>query len=290
MNRCARRSASALASTIVVLAGLGYASMGQAVERFSPSTVRVMPDAGWHAVSEQGPRWLALSAAQREALRPLEEDWAGIDGARKQKWLEIAARFPSMSTVERSRLQERMSEWARLTPSQRGETRANFQQAARVVPQDRQQQWEAYKALPDAERTRLATQAAAARPSAGPVTAAAATGAAAKASARAQTPSSTAAQTAAQTSAKSNIVPNPTFATTLRPVGPSVVRSGPGATTTLVSRKPSPPIHQTPGLPKVAATPVLVDQATLLPTRGPQAAPQFVPSTPTISGDGAPAE
>jgi hypothetical protein len=256
----ARGPASALVGTIVVLVGLGYASMGQAVERFSPSTVRVMPDTGWHAVSEQGPRWLALSAAQREALRPLEEDWAGIDGARKQKWLEIAARFPSMSTVERSRLQERMSEWARLTPSQRGETRANFQQAARVVPQDRQQQWEAYKALPDAERTRLATQAAAARPSAAP------------------------------TSAKSNIVPNPTFAATLRPVGPSVVRSGPGATTTLVSRKPSPPIHQTPGLPKVAATPVLVDQATLLPTRGPQAAPQFVPSTPTISGDGAPAE
>jgi hypothetical protein len=268
-------------STILVLSaiglGLGSLPTAQAVERFAPGTVSVPavqrpPDSltipnfgGWHLVSEQGPRWLALTKAQREALGPLEEDWPGIDASRKQKWLEIAARFPTMSVGERQRLHDRMAEWARLTPSQRGEARANFQQAARVLPQDRGVQWEAYKALPEAERTRLASQATS-RPA--PATARTATG-----------------------TAKSNIVPNPTFAVAGRPVAPTVVRAGPGATTALVTKKPSPPIHQQPGLPKVAATAVLVDQATLLPQRGPQAAAQIsAQATPTISGDGAPTE
>jgi hypothetical protein len=240
-----------------------------------PALAIVIPDhAGFATVSEQGPRWMSLTAAQREALAPLEEDWPGIDAARKQKWLDIAARYPSLSSGEKKRVQERMAEWARLTPAQRGEARAGFQQATRVVPQDRQARWEAYKALPETERSRLASQAAlpAARTGTPPSTGVGGSRAAAPAPAG---------------STKSNIVPNPTFATTLRPVAPAVVRAGPGATTTLVTKQPAPPLHQQPGLPKVAATPVLVDQSTLLPQRGPQAAAQLAP---TISGDGAPTE
>jgi hypothetical protein len=272
---CAR-TGSVLA---VAVAGVLWLPTAHAMERFAPGSVSVpaqrapvpavtIPSlAGWHPVAEQGPRWLALTEAQRDALGPLEEDWPGIDAARKQKWLEIAMRFPAMSAGERQRLHERMAEWARLTPSQRGEARANFQKATRVVPQDRGLKWEAYKALPDAERNRLASQAAA-RPGPTPAPARSATG-----------------------GAKSNIVPNPTFATAIRSVAPTVVRAGPGATTTLVTKRPSPPLHQHPGFPKVPAISVLVDQSTLLPHRGPQVAAQAIaPQTPTISGDGAPTE
>ena len=54
-----------------------------------------------------------------------------------------------------------------------------------------------------------------------------------------------------------------------RPVAPTVVQAQPGATTTLISKPPAPPPHQQPGLPKIAATPGFVDQATLLPTARP---------------------
>jgi hypothetical protein len=50
------------------------------------------------------------------------------------------------------------------------------------------------------------------------------------------------------------------------------VQAGPGATTTLVTRRPTPPAHQQTGLPKIAATPEFVNKSTLLPQRGPQGA------------------
>ena len=71
---------------------------------------------------------------------------------------------------------------------------------------------------------------------------------------------------------KSNIVPNPSYAASPKPVAPTVLQARPGATTTLISKQPAPPPHQQTGLPKIAATPGLVDRATLLPQRGPQGA------------------
>ena len=79
--------------------------------------------------SEQGVRWQDLQPGQRAALKPLERDWAGSSATQKQKWLEIAARFPNLPADEKSRIQARMAEWARLTPEQRGQARVNFQQA-----------------------------------------------------------------------------------------------------------------------------------------------------------------
>ena len=71
---------------------------------------------------------------------------------------------------------------------------------------------------------------------------------------------------------KSNVVPNAADAGKPRAIAPTVVQAKPGATTTLISRQPSPPPHQSSGLPKIAATPDFVDRTTLLPKKGPQAA------------------
>jgi hypothetical protein len=56
----------------------------------------------------------------------------------------------------------------------------------------------------------------------------------------------------------------------VKPVAPTVVQAKPGATTTLMTRAPSPPPHQKPGQPKIEAQPDQVDRTTLLPQRGPQ--------------------
>ena len=58
----------------------------------------------------------------------------------------------------------------------------------------------------------------------------------------------------------------------VKPVSPTVVQAKPGASTTLVSKTPAPPLHHQAGLPKIAATDGFVNPSTLLPSRGPQGA------------------
>ena len=205
---------------------------------------------------EQGIRWQALNPAQRAALRPLEGGWASTNANQKQKWLEIASRFPTLQQDERTRIQARMTEWAQLSAEQRRDARVNFQQAQQVAPRDRRSQWEAYQSLPPEEKNKLAARAAP-RNDAGPQDERANPGGRTSLSAQ---------------PAKANIVPNPAFSAPPRAVAPTVQQAQPGATTTLLSRRPEPPAHQQTGLPKIGGGPNFVDKATLLPQRGPQGA------------------
>lgn len=207
--------------------------------------------------AEQGIRWQELNPGQRAALRPLERDWGAVNANQKQKWLEIATRFPTLQPDEKSRIQARMTEWAQLTAEQRRDARVNYQQAKQVAPQDRRSQWEAYQSLPAEEKSKLAARAAP-RDVGG-----------ARKDER-YDPSGKASLGAQQ--AKSNIVPNPAFSTPPRAVAPTVQQAQPGATTTLISKRPVPPAHQQTGLPKISAGPSFVDKSTLLPQRGPQGA------------------
>ena len=233
----------------------------------APATLRVNGKPG----VEQGVRWRDLKAAQQAALKPLEHDWSDIDTPQKQKWLQLVARFPKMSASEQERVQARMAGWAKLTPKERGQTRLNFEEARQLPSLDRQARWDAYQALPAEQKRQLAARAApATAPVAGSV---AATDTARKpgtADARADRPDKAARDAAL---AKSNIVPNPAFANRPGSVSPTVVRAGPGATTTSISKRATPPSHQQTGLPKIAATPEFVDRNTLLPQRGPQGVP-----------------
>jgi hypothetical protein len=211
----------------------------------------------------QGPAWSALKPAQREALKPLERDWASIDSLRKRKWLEIAERYPNMATPDQVRLQARMAEWARLTPQERGQVRLNFQEAKQAPAQDRLASWEAYQALPPEQRRALAERAAPAPTAA----ASGLTGRAAPQAASAALPDKRAREAPQP---KSNTVPDRALAAKPKPVAPSVVQAQPGATTTLMSKRPAPPVHQQTGWPKIAATPEFVDKKTLLPQQGAQ--------------------
>ncbi len=208
--------------------------------------------------TERAPTWSSLSAGQRSALKPLEGDWRSIGPDHKKKWLEIAAQFPTMSADERLRIQARMTEWATLTPQQRGTTRFQFKQAQQWAPSNRAARWEAYQALPEAERKQLASRA---EPG---VTNAAALRRARSADTRDGSPSGV--------QAKSNVVAAPDARRPVRSVAPTLVQAPTGATTTLISKRPTPPVHEQTGLPKITASPNFVNPATLLPRRGPQGA------------------
>lgn len=202
----------------------------------------------------RSPGWNGLSIAQKQALAPLQRDWATLDEQRKEKWLEVAARFPAMSADERARVRERMTEWARLTPSERARARLQFQEAQQLPAAERQARWQAYQSLSPEERSKLAQRAK-------PVI---------KAASAPDNPPRVAA-TPAASSGKRNIV-QATALPPSRAVSPTVVQAKPGATTTSMATKVTPPAHHQTGLPKIAATPGFVDSATLLPKRGPQGA------------------
>jgi hypothetical protein len=192
--------------------------------------------------------WSRLTPQQRSVLAPLERDWARATPAQQQKWVEVANRFGSLPPDEQGRMQQRMGDWSKLSPQDRARARLNFQEARQVGREERQQQWEAYRALPPEQRRALAEQAQSPRP--------------ATAAARSRNDDSR---------VKSNVVRAPA-APPAQPVGPTVVQRGAGATTNLVSKPAAPPLHQQAGLPKVAATPGFVDGTTLLPRRGAQGA------------------
>ncbi|MEP7058306.1 MAG: DUF3106 domain-containing protein [Caldimonas sp.] len=257
-----------LAATLALSIGTSLGIVPAAAQGTSPAPsaqVRSPASPPRLAVStDESLRWQKLKPAQREALKPLQQEWPNLDAPSREKWIELAARMPNLPASERTRIQERMTDWARLTPAERGQARLRYQEAKQVPPSDRRSRWAAYQALPPEQKNELAARAAAART---PV----------PANGRVDTATAGRADRLDRSGrdgpqAKSNIVPNPAYAAPPRPIGPTVMQAAPGATTTLITRRPAPPPHQHTGLPKIAATPEFVNKSTLLPQRGPQGA------------------
>lgn len=217
-----------------LLAVLVCLAMASAVQSAGPAT---------------GADWAVLTPAQKYFLAPLQRDWNSIEIQSRAKWIEVATRFPSMSGDERALVQERMADWARMTPAERGRARLQFQDARQVPQSERQDRWQAYQALPEGERRQLAQRA---RPA----------GKAASAGA----PAAPAAD-----AGKHNLV-QATAVQSRRTATPTGQQAKPGATTTPLTTRAQPPAHHQAGLPKIAATAGFVNPATLLPQRGPQGA------------------
>jgi hypothetical protein len=150
-----------------------------------------------------------------------------------------------------------MTEWSRMTPEERGRARLQFQEARQVSPQERQSRWDAYMALPEAERRALAKSAGTV-PKSGKTSGAPGNSAqATQAVTPGRTPQAAAAkQRAAMVESK--------------PVAPTLVQATPGASTTLITDTAKPPPHVKAGQPKIAADQAVVDRRTLLPQSGPQ--------------------
>ena len=253
MQRCA--ADFALAAIALVAAGAALAQAPAQAPLKAP--VPPPPFTSPPARAEAGVRWQSLTPAQRQALAPLEREWSAIDAPRKQKWLAIADRYPSLPPQERGRITERMNEWTQLTPAERGEMRLRYQEAQQVPAPARSAKWQEYQNLPPDAKQQFAARAAAsavpARPEAFPG-------------------SKNVPNSRDGSQAKANVVPNPALAQRPKPVAPTVVQAAPGATTRFITRPGTPPEHQQSGMPKISATPEFVNRSTLLPRRGPQAA------------------
>ncbi|MEO6279216.1 DUF3106 domain-containing protein [Roseateles sp.] len=197
------------------------------------------------ALSVPPATWSGLTPKQQALLAPLERDWADISDSQRSKWLSATPTLATMSGDEIKRVHDRIRDWTRLSGSERVNARIGFQVARQVTAEQRQARWEAYQALPLAERQALADRGIARRQ--------------AQAAVPARAPKSLAAQ------AKSNIVPAAPKLVAPTPVAGSLVQAKPGATTVLMTRGTALPDHQSAGQTKVIADPALVDPKTLLP-------------------------
>ncbi|MCV2351768.1 DUF3106 domain-containing protein [Paucibacter sp. Y2R2-4] len=197
------------------------------------------------------PNWPALSPAQRQILAPLEADWNDLDAARKSQWLEVATRFSSLAPEDQGRMQERMRDWARLSPAQRQEARIGFQVAKKIDADARQAKWEAYQALPAEQRQHLAEKAAQKQEQQSSKLLSSAIGK----------------STVSATQAKSNLVPASVPGLAPKPVAASLLQAKPGATTVLMTSSRFLTAHQQAGETKILAQPEMVDSKTLLPKK-----------------------
>lgn len=212
--------------------------------------------------------WRELTPTQKKALMPLAQHWSTMDDTGRDKWINVANRFDKLSPAEQQRVQDRMTQWAKLPPQERGEARLRFQQTRQLTADERQQKWAAYQALPAEDRQDLAHQA---KRKSKPVFLADNMMGPREAR-QAYANKRSGAQAASDK--KSNVVPNALSATApvQTVVRPTMVKAGAGATTSLVSQRPTPPLHQHTGLTKIAATKGFVDPVTLLPKKGAQSA------------------
>ncbi len=223
MNHLARRLAAGLLAT----ASWGLAA-AQSTTPSAPSSL------------EDGRTWASLGASTQGVLAPLSNQWPALSASTKEKWIGVAKRMHKMAPAERERVQARMASWASLTPIERGQTRLLFQEALRVAPETRAEQWKRYNELSEDEKRQLAARAV-------PPTVAR------------QVSSSTgrgalfSVTEPSRPSGKVNTTP--LLSPLPQGIAPSVIQAQPGASTTLISSKPIPPAHQPAGSPKIAATP-----------------------------------
>lgn len=100
--------------------------------------------------------WYKLTPMQQVALAPLAADWSRLDTFQKEKWLELANRFSTMSAAEQARMQERMRDWVKLSPEQRHLARESYARVKKLDAERKARQWEQYQQLPDEKKKELA--------------------------------------------------------------------------------------------------------------------------------------
>ncbi|HSV60574.1 MAG TPA: DUF3106 domain-containing protein [Variovorax sp.] len=145
--------------------GLALAALPAHAQSSAP-TAAATPDSKPPTASTK-PLWTELSSDQQRALSPLAPHWNELHVAQKRKWIALSRNFDSMSAEDQAVLHSRMTEWAALTAQERTRARLNFAEVKRLAPKDEQQaKWEAYQALSEEEKRKLAARAGSRPPSA----------------------------------------------------------------------------------------------------------------------------
>ena len=111
------------------------------------------------AAATTKPLWADLTPAQQNALAPLAPEWDQINAVRKKKWLELGNKIAAMPPEERQKMLERIHGWAKLTPEQRRQARANYAQTKKKLkPEEKTAQWQEYQKLPEEKKKELAAK------------------------------------------------------------------------------------------------------------------------------------
>jgi len=130
---------------------------------FAPADAQASPGAGKAAATPSKvpkPAWKDLTGPQKEALAPLAPDWDTFDRDRKQKWLEVAKKYPQLSPDGKTRMHQRMAEFVKLSPEQRRNVRENFRKAYELPFDQRQALIQQYQDLPAERKRELSDKAA----------------------------------------------------------------------------------------------------------------------------------
>lgn len=138
--------AAAVIATLGCFGGL--ASAQNPAPQTDPSSTAKIPNSLWQN----------LSYSQKKALAPLAPHWAQISPAQKNKWLAMSNNFDNLSPREQATLHNRMADWASLSPQQRAQARLSFNETKTLAADQKKSQWEAYQALSQDDRKKLAAQ------------------------------------------------------------------------------------------------------------------------------------
>lgn len=104
---------------------------------------------------ESSPTWADLSSAQKKALLPLKNLWPTLEVNRKRKWLAFAQNFAEMPEASQAIAQERMRDWAALSPQQRTQARLNFAHTQQLSSDEKMSKWEAFQSLSEDAKQKL---------------------------------------------------------------------------------------------------------------------------------------
>ena len=135
----------------------GFAMFGVCNLSAAQTTALITPQTAT-VTTPSRPLWQELSTSQQQALSPLVQLWPSMTEPHKRKWLAVSQNFAQLSADERATIQSRMREWAALTAQQRAAARLNFANAQQLLQEDKRAKWEAYLALPDEAKQKLAAQ------------------------------------------------------------------------------------------------------------------------------------
>lgn len=196
--------------------------------------------------AEDSRPWTTMGASTQIFLLPLKDQWPSFSAATKEKWLSLAQRMKNMPPAELERVQARMSNWASLTTSERNRTRLLYQEALRVAPNTRTEQWRRYNELPGDEKQSLAERALQQTDAH---------------LANRSTDHSLSGREPPWAATKINTTPA-SSSPPPQQLGPSVIQALPGAATALISTKTAPPAHQPAGGPKIVPSPTLKEVRT----------------------------
>lgn len=159
-----RAAGAACVLLVFALAGAAMVPAGAQVRAHGTTSAASVSTAKPAAVSK--PLWRDLSTRQQRALEPLALQWDSLTEPHKRKWLALSRNYAKLSPAEQEVLHSRMTEWATLSNQQRSQARLNFAEVKQVPVDERKAKWEAYQALSDEEKRKLAERAGSRPPSA----------------------------------------------------------------------------------------------------------------------------